>query len=277
MAKEYAPTKLGQVHCRIGGEGTPIVLLSAAGRSSRMYDALAALLASRFTTIAIDIPGSGSSDPLPQDASIEHLAQCVTDVLAHLKLAPAHVYGMHTGNKIAVAMAAHFPDRVRDIVLVGQSHSIIPDRTRRNAAVQAIVSEYFDNAADWQKWARLERAVAALWWPEAVVAAQADRDSRLAASALMLDALQSSESIETLYRANIAYDLEGDLRRLHARTLVLEVVTPHEERDLGRQGPGVVALMHNATLATIEEPAGHTLTLENRAHDLARILNDFLD
>ena len=57
---------------------------------------------------------------------------------------------------------------------------------------------------------------------------------------------------------------------------MLEVATPEEDRTIGRQGPAVQRLIPGAVLETIHEPEGHTLTLENRADDLARIIRGWL-
>ena len=96
----------------------------------------------------------------------------------------------------------------------------------------------------------------------------ADRD---AARLLALDELQA-EGTAALYAANFAYDLGRDYARIAAPTLVLEVATPEEDRTIGRQGPAVQRLIPSAALETLQEPEDHTLTLENRAQDLAAIL-----
>jgi hypothetical protein len=74
------------------------------------------------------------------------------------------------------------------------------------------------------------------------------------------------------WEAGAAHDTATRAHRIAAPTLVLEVATPEEDRTVGRQGPEVPRLIPGAALETLQEPEGHTLTLENRAQDLAAIL-----
>jgi pimeloyl-ACP methyl ester carboxylesterase len=144
MPRGYADTVLGQIHYRREGSGAPLLLLSASGRSSRMFSRLIPLIAPRLDTIALDTPGFGGSDPLPDGTSIEQIAEAFVAVLDALRIDRAHLYGHHTGNKIATAMAAGWPGRVDRLVLVGQSHSLLPDQTKRNARILEIVREYVE-------------------------------------------------------------------------------------------------------------------------------------
>jgi branched-chain amino acid transport system substrate-binding protein len=77
MPRGYADTVLGQIHYRREGSGAPLLLLSASGRSSRMFSRLIPLIAPRLDTIALDTPGFGGSDPLPDGTSIEQIAEAV--------------------------------------------------------------------------------------------------------------------------------------------------------------------------------------------------------
>jgi pimeloyl-ACP methyl ester carboxylesterase len=103
------------------------------------------------------------------------------------------------------------------------------------------------------------------------VAGGASPESRAFARSLAVDEIEA-EGTAGLYAANFAYDLGRDFARITVPTLILEIATPGEDRTIGRQGPEVQRLILGATLRTIIEPFGHTLTLENRARDLADIL-----
>src|SRR5690242_17328012 len=112
MPRGYAESALGQIHYRREGSGPTLLLLSASGRSSRMFTRLVPLIASRFDAIALDTPGFGGSDPLPEGTTIEQIAEAFVAVLDQLGIERPHVYGLHTGNKIATAMAARWPARI---------------------------------------------------------------------------------------------------------------------------------------------------------------------
>jgi pimeloyl-ACP methyl ester carboxylesterase len=279
MPYGYADTKLGQVHYRREGHGAPLLLLGASGRSSRMFVPLAGMLAADFDVIAPDTPGFGLSAPLAKGTSILDLAACFIELLDRLGIARAHIYGLHTGNKIATAMAVRWPDRVGRIILAGQSHSLIPDQQRRNGTILGIVRDYVEprsgETAALADWSAAWQRMTAIWWDRRLVAGGAAPEDREAARLLALDELQSGGTA-ALYAANFGYDLGADYPKVRAPTLVLEVATPEEDRTIGRQGPEVLKLIPGAALETIHEPEGHTLTLENRATDLRDIIRRWM-
>jgi pimeloyl-ACP methyl ester carboxylesterase len=279
MPRGYVTTRLGQVHYARDGHGSPLLLLGASGRSARMFAPLAGLLADGFDVIAPDTPGFGNSDPLPNGATIEDLAAACVELLDALGIDQVDLYGHHSGNKIAVALAVRFPARVRRLILIGQSHSLIPDQAKRNGTILGIVREYVEprsgETAALAEWAAAWQRMTAIWWDRDLVAAGAPPEAREAAWLLALDELQSGGTA-ALYGANFRYDLGADYPRITQPTLVIEVATPDEDRTIGRQGPTVQALIPGAALETIHEPQGFTLTLENRAGDLAQLIRRWL-
>ena len=64
------------------------------------------------------------------------------------------------------------------------------------------------------------------------------------------------------------------MRQIKARTLIIEVATPHEDH-LGRQGEKLVKLVPDSRLATIEHTAGG-MAVEAEARQLARLILGFL-
>lgn len=272
MPRGYATTRLGQIHYHREGQGLPLLLLGASGRSARMFVPLASLLADDFDVIFPDTPGFGNSDPLPAGTEIEHLAAAFIEFLDALGIGQVDLYGHHSGNKIATAMAVRYPTRIRRLILIGQSHSLIPDQTKRNGTILGIVRDYVEprsgETAALADWAATWQRMTAIWWDRALVATGAPVEAREAARLLALDELQIGGTA-ALYGANFRYDLGADLPRITRPTLVIEVATPEEDRSIGRQGPAAQALIPGATLDTIHEAEGFTLTLENRAPDLA--------
>ena len=279
--RRYANTPHGQVHYRITGDGDALVLLGPAGRSAAMYDPLAALLADQFRVVSIDMLGHGSSDPLPEGATIDMLAATIVGVLDAEGLAQAHVYGLHTGNKIAAALSARWSTRVNRAVLCGQSHSLIPDSATRNATILGLVRDYFpESSADPRarslaRWSQTFGRFATAWWPPEVFATARPDEVTHAIRSRIVDDLLSMDAAATLYTANFAYDLAADLARIRVPALVIEIVTPEEDRKFGRQGARVLELVRHARLAIIEERDGGFATLENRADELAHLLREF--
>lgn len=280
MRRGYVETGLGQVHYVREGKGEPLILLASSGRSSRMFAGLMSRLAGQFDVCAIDTPGFGNSGPLAPGTTIEQLAECVIAVMDGIGIGRTNLYGLHTGNKIATALAVRWPDRVSRLVLAGQSHSLIPDRELRNKTILEIVQAYFEPPVPGPcgalaEWAATFQRLGSIWWDRTLVAGGGAAEDQQIARNDVLDELQSDGTAE-LYRANFAYDLGAGFAAIRVPTLVLEIATPDEDRTIGRQGPAVQALIPGATLRTIHEPRGHTLTLENRAQDLAAILVETL-
>src|SRR5665213_2877566 len=102
----YVDTALGQLHYQRAGAGAPIVLLPAASQSHNTLRNLAETLASDMDVVAIDLPGSGYSDPLPEKVDFAEIADAVAEALDALGLASPCLSGIHTGNKIATSLVA---------------------------------------------------------------------------------------------------------------------------------------------------------------------------
>lgn len=280
MRAGYALTSQGAIHYAEAGAGEAVLLLHANPRSHRYFRHVLPLLGARYRAIAADIPGFGDSHPLPRPASIEGLAECFVRFLDALGLARAHVVGLHTGNKIAAALAAGWPDRVEKVVLAGQTHSLIPDKAARDAAIRGIVEHYFpryaehaDGAHRIRAWAAVNAELQELWWPQRLrTAARVEGADIENAEQQVLDYLKGWRSIVPVYEAIFAFDLEAAMRRIRARTLVLELQTPGEAH-LREQASKVSALIPEAQPLTL---AGDGEAFEIQPAALAREILRFL-
>lgn len=277
----YTRTATGTLHYLQAGEGPPLLLLPQSGRSYAMFDGLIEALGPRFTLLTADLPGSGNSDPLPPGAGYKEIAAAFVALLDTAGVTRADVYGIHTGNKIAAALAAHWPERVRRIVLAGQSHSIIPDQKARNAAVLAHMSGQIDldrteATKVMPQWAQLFRDMNGHWWRADVVAGLGSARLRSGLIARVIEDLQAFEGKPRLYAENLAYDFGADLARIRAPILLIEIATPAEDRDVGRQAGAVQALVPRCRTIVLEAADGFALTLEDRVDEVARALIHFL-
>lgn len=281
MKRGYVSTRMGQMHYVEAGRGDLLLLIHQSGRSSRMFLEAVEELAPHFRTVAFDLPGFGNSDPAPDGVTIEDLGDLCAEVIAALGAPSAYVYGHHSGNKVATALAGRHPGRVKRLVLAGQSHSIIPDQAERNVAIDKFVRPYQRVAAvsdpallKAEKWALTYRTMTAAWWQPGILSGEAPGGEAVV-KALVLDTLQGSDGSAKLYGANLVYDLEAGYRAIPVKTLVLEIVTPEEDHLIGRRGADVCALIPGSELAEIEHEDGDGVTLEGRAKDLAAILTGF--
>jgi len=101
-------------------EATTIVLLHGFPSSSREFDTLIPLLATRYHVVAPDFPGFGQSDAPPPSSYVytfNHLAETTSDLMDQLKINKCvfflHDYGGPIGFRI---MLAH-PKRVQALII----------------------------------------------------------------------------------------------------------------------------------------------------------------
>ena len=280
MKRGYADTAQGQIHYTTAGEGEPLLLLHQTG-SSRQYWRLMPMLAKRYRTFAPDNLGSGNSDPLPTDVRIADLALSMVQFMDFLGIERTHLFGFHTGNKIATEMAAALPARVNRLILCGHTHSMMAEHEALNAALRAVVGpslRKFEPEPDGshlvKQWASEFGAVASTWWDTASYARQTltpelfrRRRERV------IEQLQIRDVAE-VYKAIFAFDLGARMRQIQARTLIIEVATP-QEAHLERQGDKLVRLVPGSRLATVEHTAGG-IVVETEAEQVARLILDFL-
>ena len=255
----YADTPRGLIHYAQAGAGAPLLLLHATPGSYRAFRQLAPLLASDFHAIAPDTPGYGNSDPLQGDVSIEAMAGSMVDLLDTLELPRAHVLGLHTGNKIAAAMAARWPDRVDRVVLAGHTHSLIVDKASRDTAIHHLVDHYFpafgasvDGSHRVRNWLMAQADVQSLWWPpQLLTGGQVADDDVAIAEAMVIDHLLGWRSIVPTYEAIFAFDLAASLRQIQAPTLVLEL-RPADEAHMTAQAPVICGIVRDARSVVLE-------------------------
>lgn len=120
VRRAYVDGPYGQVHLRLAGEGTPLLLLHQSPLSGDQFAAALPLLADAgFAVAAMDTPGFGQSDRPPAPVGIAGYADCIPAVLDGLGWPRAHVLGHHTGASIAASFAARHGHRLDRLVLNG--------------------------------------------------------------------------------------------------------------------------------------------------------------
>jgi len=120
------------------GSGEPVVLLHGFTGSAASWGRFGDLLAERFTTIAVDLPGHGKTDS-PEELRHYRMDQCVDDLttlLRELGQERASWLGYSMGGRTALHVAAAAPQVVEKLVLIGASAGLdcMEDRIARTAA-----------------------------------------------------------------------------------------------------------------------------------------------
>jgi 2-succinyl-6-hydroxy-2,4-cyclohexadiene-1-carboxylate synthase len=130
------------LHVESAGEGPDVVLLHGFTGSTRSMRDLATALAPRFRTLCVDLVGHGRSDApdAPDAYALPRCARQVAGVLQALTPRRAHLLGYSMGGRVALALCAAHPERVKSALLVGASAGIADaaaraERRRRDEAL----------------------------------------------------------------------------------------------------------------------------------------------
>ena len=208
MRRAYADISTGQLHYREAGEGPPLVLLHMTASSSTMYERVLPLLSGRFRAIALDTPGFGNSDPLPETPTIAAYAAALAEFLDARGLDQVDVVGFHTGASIALELAVSEPARVRRLLLA----AIL---ALRDDAERADWSERI--VRSWEPDGRGEFLEGILWWLSQYVPVD-DGEAYLSE---LTSTLQAGPDYWRAPSAVISYDAFGALARLEHPALFL--------------------------------------------------------
>lgn len=211
------------VHLRLGGVGPPLMLLHQSPKTGEEMLPLAEGWARKFTAIIPDNPGYGLSDPLPHPwPTIDDLAAAHVALLDRLNIERVMVYGFHTGAKIALAMAALYPDRVAVAVANGVLINTAGDR-------QALLDRYlppFEPQPDGshlpQLWHRIQDQRIFFPWYDRREAARMPLDPGTpeALHQSAMDFLAAGSSYAAGYGAALSMDTKAMLARVTVPTFV---------------------------------------------------------
>jgi pimeloyl-[acyl-carrier protein] methyl ester esterase len=116
---------MAPLYMEVRGSGPTLVLLHGWGLNLRVWDRLAGALCERFRIVAVDLPGHGRSEWLPERSSLEEqaaqVAEAVSGISRHYSL-----LGWSFGAQIALRLAARarpaetagLPGMVERLVLI---------------------------------------------------------------------------------------------------------------------------------------------------------------
>ena len=120
VRRGYVDWEGRQLHYVAAGAGEPLVLLHKNPSSSEMWKRTLPLFAERYRTVALDTPGYGMSDPLPErPREMAPYGRALVGLLDGLGIDRASVVGHHTGASVALEAATEEPGRVNRLVLAG--------------------------------------------------------------------------------------------------------------------------------------------------------------
>jgi haloacetate dehalogenase len=116
----FIETSAGKLFARIGGKGSPVLLLHGYPETNVMWHRLAPLLADKHTLIIPDLPGYGQSDA--PESGVDHapynkraMAQAMVELMEKLGHKRFAIVGHDRGGRVSYRLALDHPERVTKI------------------------------------------------------------------------------------------------------------------------------------------------------------------
>lgn len=109
------------------GKGPTIVCIHGLTANHTCWQSMADVLAPHHRLVAYDLRGRGESDKPPKGYSLETHAMDLGGLLDRLGLKSAIIMGHSLGAHIGLYFAAHYPKRVRKLVLVDGGIDVRPE------------------------------------------------------------------------------------------------------------------------------------------------------
>jgi len=116
-------TSGGQIHCRIGGGGPPLLLLHGYPQTHAMWHKVAPVLSEKFQLVIADLPGYGASDIPKNDSqntpfSKRAMAHSLIELMVSLGHERFLVVGHDRGARVTYRMAVDHPERIQAAAVV---------------------------------------------------------------------------------------------------------------------------------------------------------------
>jgi len=118
----------------------PVVLIHGLGDDRSLWRHVVPVLARRHRVVAVDLPGHGASDGVPEGASIEWFATVISRFMDRAALQDAVVVGLSMGGGVAQYIALDPNISLRGLVLVSTS-PVFPEATRGRFLARADLAE----------------------------------------------------------------------------------------------------------------------------------------
>ncbi|WP_110943508.1 alpha/beta fold hydrolase [Virgibacillus senegalensis] len=108
------------------GKGKPVIFLPAAGFTGIEGLNIAETLAPSCSTHLLDLPGYGQSAGIMEKCTSKQLADWLKFYLDHQNIQTADLVGHSLGGAIALSFSVHYPERVKQLILLDVGHKPFP-------------------------------------------------------------------------------------------------------------------------------------------------------
>jgi pimeloyl-ACP methyl ester carboxylesterase len=244
--------------------GTPVLLIRPLGGSMALWGEFRTRLSQRVRVIAFDHRGTGGSSAVPRWVTTKGLARDSVEVLDHLGVRRAHVFGISLGGMAATWLGIRTPGRVASLCIASAPACGIAV-TRAGLRRELALAACFLRPRDHVEACLVFRIFSVRFREE-----RPDEVRRLE-QALLINPTTPVVLLE-LALAGLLHDASRELRRIEAPSLVLA-----GEDDVLLETEDVRALARGIPRACFEAIAfaGHDLTLEQPRATATRVA-DFL-
>lgn len=107
----------GEIYYEETGSGDPLVFVSGLNGVGRYWQPQVPVFAARYRVITYDQRGTGSSDKLQREFSVDGMASDLVSLMDALEIERAHIVGLSTGGAIGQTLAIEHPRRVNRLVM----------------------------------------------------------------------------------------------------------------------------------------------------------------
>lgn len=257
---ERARVNAIEIAYQLRGHGAPLVMIHGAQGDQTAFDRLAAEFSDRYRVLTFDQRGSGLSDKPDMPYSIAMLADDTAALMDHLRLSPAHVFGISMGGTIAQELALRHPAKVRSLIL-GCTTPGGPDAIRLSGT--ALTSAYSTQSmtAEARGRALAEAAFTKGYLarhPEIIESMIAARRSR------PID----STAFAHRMKAIAGHDAYDRLPQIHCPTLV---IAGKDDSLINWENSRLIADRIEGARLVVLEPAGHSFWVEQPQQTSAAI------
>ncbi len=104
------------------GKGTPIILVHGWGGTAASLRPLAKLLSKNYTTILVDLPGFGKSDPPGPEWGVGEYSRNLVAFVNTLDVGNVIYLGHSFGGALGIHIAARSPHTIKKLVLLAPSY-----------------------------------------------------------------------------------------------------------------------------------------------------------
>jgi len=107
----------GEIHYEEAGRGAPLVFVSGLNGVGRYWQPQVPVFSRHFRVITYDQRGTGESDRVQREFSVDQMAVELAQLMDALDIARAHIVGLSTGGAIGQTLAVEQPERVHRLIM----------------------------------------------------------------------------------------------------------------------------------------------------------------